>query len=110
MNSAKSSGLNFDRYHVTNLPSTNLTHGVTHAIMAFANSNIFNSGSTYTPFEPLNTFRARFLAGTKVLIAIGGWGDTSGFSAGAKDNNTRATYAKNVAAMLKSTGADGVGN
>lgn len=98
------------RYHVTDLPTTNLTQGVTHAVMAFAKSDTFNSGSAFTPFEPIETFRARFPADTKVMIAIGGWGDTSGFSAGAKDNTTRATYAKNVAAMLNSTGADGVGN
>lgn len=43
------------------------------------------------------------------MIAIGGWGDTAGFFEGAKDNTTRARYAKNVAAMLDSLGADGVG-
>jgi chitinase len=43
------------------------------------------------------------------MIAIGGWNDTAGFSAGAADNTTRARYAKNVAAMLDSVGADGVG-
>lgn len=43
------------------------------------------------------------------MIAIGGWGDTSGFSAGAKDDASRTLYAKNVAAMLESVGADGVG-
>jgi len=53
--------------------------------------------------------RSRFSNGTKVMIAIGGWGDTAGFSAGAKDDASRTLYAKNVAAMLNSVGADGVG-
>lgn len=53
--------------------------------------------------------RKRFGPDTKVMIAIGGWGDTSGFSDGAKDEKTRERYAKNVASMLESTGFDGVG-
>lgn len=53
--------------------------------------------------------RNRFSNDTKVTIAIGGWGDTSGFSDGAKDEESRNRYAKNVAAMLDSTGFDGVG-
>jgi GH18 family chitinase len=45
----------------------------------------------------------------KVMVAIGGWGDTSGFSLGATDNTTITTFASNIAKMLKETGADGVG-
>jgi GH18 family chitinase len=42
------------------------------------------------------------------MIAIGGWGDSSGFSAGAKDEASWERYAKNVAVMLESSGFDGV--
>jgi chitinase len=79
--------------------------------MAFAKSDIFNSDSppSFTPFEPVSTMRGRLAKDAKVMIAIGGWGDSSGFSAGATDNTTRARYAKNVAAMLDSVGFDGVG-
>lgn len=79
--------------------------------MAFAPSTLFNSDSpaSFTPFESPDTFRKRFSPGTKLMIAIGGWGDSSGFSAGAKDDASRERYAKNVAAMLESNGFDGVG-
>ena len=53
--------------------------------------------------------RKRFSPDTKLMIAIGGWGDTSGFSEGAKDDASRERYAKNVASMLESNGFDGVG-
>lgn len=43
------------------------------------------------------------------MIALGGWGDTSGFSEGAKTEESRNRYAKNVAAMLKDQDFDGVG-
>lgn len=79
--------------------------------MAFAPSTLFNSASTpsFTPFEPVSTMRKRFGPDTKVMLAIGGWGDTSGFSAGVKDNTSRALFAKNVAAVLDANGFDGVG-
>jgi chitinase len=79
--------------------------------MAFASSKLFNSDSppSFTPFESPDTMRKRFSPETKLMIAIGGWGDTSGFSEGAKDDASRARYAKNVAAMLDSNGFDGVG-
>ena len=79
--------------------------------MGFAASKLFNSDSppSFNPFESPDTMRKRFGPDTKVMIAIGGWGDTSGFSDGAKDEKTRERYAKNVASMLESTGFDGVG-
>jgi len=43
------------------------------------------------------------------MIAVGGWGDTEGFSIAAATEKSRALFAKNIAAMLNSTGADGVG-
>lgn len=79
--------------------------------MAFAPSKLFNSDSTpsFEPFESPETMRKRFSPDTKLTIAIGGWGDTSGFSEGAKDDASRERYAKNVAAMLDANGFDGVG-
>ncbi|KAF7166683.1 hypothetical protein CNMCM6106_002399 [Aspergillus hiratsukae] len=98
------------RYHTVDLPGSDQTQGVTHAIMAFANSSLFNTESPaqFEPFEPLDKTRKRFRPGTKVMIAIEGWGDTSGFSEGAKDEASRTRYAKNVAAMVNSLGFDGV--
>lgn len=79
--------------------------------MGFANSSLFSSNPAgqYTPFQPISSIRSRFANGTKVMIAIGGWGDTAGFSEGAKDEASRTLYARNVAAMLDGVGADGVG-
>lgn len=78
--------------------------------MAFAKSTLFTGDSSdFTPFEPVSTFRNRFSKDTKVMIAVGGWGDTSGFSEGAKTEESRARYAKNIAMMLNANGFDGVG-
>ncbi|GKZ77417.1 hypothetical protein AnigIFM56816_010716 [Aspergillus niger] len=99
-----------DEYHTSGLPGANQTQGITHAIMAFAQSTLFNSDSPpqFTPFESVSTMRSRFSPGTKLMIAIGGWGDTSGFSTAAKDETSRNQYAKNVAAMVNQVGFDGV--
>jgi chitinase len=72
---------------------------------------MFNSDAPaqFKPFEPVATMRKRFETGTKVMIAIGGWGDTSGFSEGAKDEESRTRYARNVADMINTLGFDGVG-
>ncbi|KAJ5198155.1 uncharacterized protein N7498_007272 [Penicillium cinerascens] len=99
-----------DEYHTTDLPSTPQTAEIDYAIMAFAPTTLFNSDSppSFKPFEAVDTMRQRFAPGTKVMIAIGGWGDTAGFSAGAKDDASRARFAKNVASMLDDNGFDGV--
>ncbi|GIJ84935.1 hypothetical protein Asppvi_003790 [Aspergillus pseudoviridinutans] len=78
--------------------------------MAFANSSIFNSDSPpkFEPFEPVETMRKRFSPDTKLMVAVGGWGDTNGFSEGATDDVSRTRYAKNVAAMINNLGIDGI--
>ena len=78
-------------------------------ITAFATSTTFNSGTSYTPFMPLDQVRAMFDDGAKVCMAIGGWGDTSGFSTAAKTEQSRKTYAQNVATALDNLGYDCVG-
>ncbi|KAJ5220133.1 hypothetical protein N7468_009337 [Penicillium chermesinum] len=99
-----------DEYHVTDLPGADKTQDIDYAIMAFAPSELFNSDSpaSFTPFESPDTMRKRFSPNTKLMIAIGGWGDEAGFSAAAKDDAGRKRYAKNVAAMLDANGFDGV--
>lgn len=42
-----------------------------------------------------------------MLVAIGGWGDSAGFDTGACTDESRAKFARNVAAMVDETGADG---
>ncbi|KAL4924563.1 glycoside hydrolase superfamily [Aspergillus undulatus] len=99
-----------DEWHIQGLPGSDKTSGITHAIMGFAKSTNFNTDSppAFEPFEPVSTMRNRFGPDTKVMIAVGGWGDSSGFSEGAKDEASRERYANNVAAMLGSSGFDGV--
>ncbi|SPQ25933.1 8ba48589-7f9f-4f13-ba52-7581dfda5134 [Thermothielavioides terrestris] len=71
---------------------------------------IFNEpGRTEWPlFTSVDDVRAKFPKGTKVMVAIGGWGDTAGFSAAALTDETRKTFAENVANMVTTTGADGI--
>lgn len=79
--------------------------------MAFAATELFSGPSPkeYKPFEPVDQMRKRFDPDTKLMIAIGGWGD-AGFSEGAKDEASREKFAKNVADMLDKHGFDGVGS
>lgn len=103
--------LTASRWHKTDLPGTEQTQDMDYAIMGFAKTTLFNSDSapSFTPFEPVDTMRKRFGPDTKLMIAIGGWGDSEGFSTGAKDDASRKRYAKNVAAMLEANKFDGVG-
>ncbi|KJZ77053.1 hypothetical protein HIM_03374 [Hirsutella minnesotensis 3608] len=96
----------FDQWHTANLPSKDVTAGVNYVITAFAPSTTFNWGSSYTPFKPLSEVRAMFDSETKVCMAIGGWGDTSGFSAGVSSEDSRKRYAKNVAEAVNRLGYD----
>ncbi|KAE9985058.1 hypothetical protein BLS_000085 [Venturia inaequalis] len=101
----------YDQYH-TNLTTLTpeIASGITHVIIAFIPSTNFTVANTsaFVPFESVSKVRTRFGNSTKVMIAIGGWGDTAGFSIGAKTNESRALFAKNVKKMLLETGANGV--
>lgn len=79
--------------------------------MAFAKTTLFTSNSppSFQPFESPESMRKRFSPNTKLMLAIGGWGDTQGFSDGAKDEQSRQLFAKNVASVLDDNGFDGVG-
>lgn len=41
------------------------------------------------------------------MVAIGGWGDTEGFSEGARTEEGRKIFAGNVGRMVEAVGADG---
>lgn len=85
---------------------------VTHVVLAFMKSSSFigKSPSTWEPFTSVESVRAKFPKNNKVqvMIAIGGWGDTNGFSAAAASQMGRKAFAENVKAMLDFTNADGV--
>lgn len=72
-------------------------------------SSIFNAraASEWPLFTTVDTVRSQFAEGTKVMVAIGGWGDTEGFSEAAKSEEGRRRFASNVKAMVEFTGADG---
>lgn len=82
---------------------------ITHVVLAFMRSGLFlDSGRTEWPSDrSVGSARAAFAPGTKILVAIGGWGDTD-FSIAARNESSRKSFAKNVARMVEATGADGV--
>ncbi|KAI0440798.1 glycoside hydrolase family 18 protein [Xylaria telfairii] len=88
-----------------------LRNPITHVALAFMNSNTFNreeKSSSWQIFMSVEEARAKFQPGTKIMVAIGGWGDTSGFDTAARTKESRARFARNVADMVRDTGADGV--
>ncbi|KAH7152886.1 glycoside hydrolase superfamily [Dactylonectria macrodidyma] len=100
--------LYYDQWHTSDLPDKATAAGINYVITAFANSSLFTTepSGVYTPFQPLDEVRALFDDGTKVCMAIGGWGDTAGFGEGAKTSKSRKLFAKNVAATVKRLGYD----
>ncbi|KAK5658891.1 hypothetical protein OQA88_1705 [Cercophora sp. LCS_1] len=97
----------FDQWHTSILPNKTVTAGITHVITAFAPSVDFADGAgSYTPFMALTDVRALFDPSTKVCMAIGGWGDTDGFSKGAANDASRKLFAENVASTVKRLGYD----
>ncbi|KAI0188163.1 glycoside hydrolase family 18 protein [Xylaria flabelliformis] len=84
---------------------------ITHVALAFMNSNTFNrdeDSSSWPIFMSVEEARSEFEPGTKIMVAIGGWGDTSGFDTAARTEENRNRFARNVANMVRDTGADGV--
>jgi chitinase len=67
-----------------------------------------NSTATYQLKVPMSTIRSEF-PNAKVMIAIGGWGDTVGFSAASETSASITKFASDVQTMLQNTGADGIG-
>lgn len=67
-----------------------------------------NNTAAFQPKVPISTIRTEF-KNAKVMIAVGGWGDTIGFSQAAKDDASIQKFANDIKTMLTTTGADGVG-
>jgi GH18 family chitinase len=82
---------------------------ITHVAIAFMQSSLFNrrAPSDWPLFTTVEEVRSKFPEGTKIMVAIGGWGDTEGFAKASTTVNTRRQFAKNVKAMVDATGADG---
>jgi hypothetical protein len=91
------------------VPELSLVSEITHVALAFMQSSKFNEAqpSTWPLFATVGEVRSRFAEGTAIMVAIGGWGDTEGFSKAAATEDSRKLFARNVRAMVDSTGADG---
>jgi chitinase len=73
-------------------------------VLAFA---MANSTAAFQPKVPISTVRSEF-PNAKVMIAIGGWGDTIGFSDATASPTGIDRLAQDVQTMLQNTGADGI--
>ena len=73
------------------------------------NSETFNQDEPHSwpLFTTVDSTRSKFSPDTAIMIAIGGWGDTEGFSNAAATATCRKQFARNVKAMVEYTGADG---
>jgi len=91
-------------------PALSQVQHVTHVILAFLRSDAFNDDMQveWPTFLDVKAVRQRFSPDTKVMVAIGGWGDTAGFEAAASTGSGRKRFATNVARMLELTRLDGV--
>ncbi|USP75765.1 glycoside hydrolase family 18 protein [Curvularia clavata] len=92
------------------VPELPVVANVTEVALAFMRSDIFNNPtqSKWPLFTTIDEVRPKFAEGTIIQVAVGGWGDTNGFSTAAKTEESRKLFARNVKAMLDATGADGI--
>ncbi|KAH7138716.1 chitinase 1 [Dendryphion nanum] len=92
------------------IPSPPLISHITHVALAFMPSSIFNTpnATSWPLFTSVEETREKFLPGTKIMVAIGGWSDTAGFAAAARTEEGRRAWAGEVRRMVEGTGADGV--
>ena len=63
--------------------------------------------SSWPLFTTVEKARSRFVDGTAIMVAVGGWGDTAGFEVAAATEDARKLFARNVKLMVDTTGADG---
>ncbi|KAI1840309.1 hypothetical protein JX266_013486 [Neoarthrinium moseri] len=93
------------------VPDVGLSASITHVILAFMQSSVFNEDTpdrSWPIFMSVAETRSKFAPSIKVMVAVGGWGDTQGFGVAARTAESRLRFARNVARMLNDTGADGV--
>ncbi|KAF2650470.1 carbohydrate-binding module family 18 protein [Lophiostoma macrostomum CBS 122681] len=93
-----------DEWHPTRPTSAQDREGITHVVVAFA---MANATASFVPKVSIDTIRTEF-KGAKVMIAVGGWGDTIGFSTAAKTDDGIQKFATDAATMLSTTTADGI--
>ncbi|KAF1966366.1 glycoside hydrolase [Bimuria novae-zelandiae CBS 107.79] len=93
-----------DEWHPTH-PKTMARRGaIDHVIVAFA---MANNTATFQPKVPITDLRSEF-PNAKIMIAVGGWGDTIGFSQAAKSNAGIQKLAADIKTMIDNNKVDGV--
>jgi len=81
---------------------------LTHVNHAFAWPEANGGLASYDQVPDLKLIEQAHHAGKKVLIALGGWGHTAGFSPMAASPNARATFIQNLVNFCTTNGYDGV--
>lgn len=82
---------------------------VTHVALAFMRSETFNdpNRNDWPLFVKVEDVRKKFPKTTKIMVAIGGWGNSAGFEDAARIEDSRAVWVDGVRKMVEATGADG---
>ena len=80
---------------------------LTHVNQAFAWPLADGSIAGYSDLLYPELISAAHQAGRKVLIALGGWGNSDGFAPMAADSVTRARFVQNLIAYMETNGFDG---
>ena len=70
--------------------------------------NVDETPSEFPLFTTVDEVRSKFAPSTKIMVAIGGWGNSEGFEVAARTEMTRKRWARQVANMIDVTRADGV--
>ncbi len=80
---------------------------LTHVNQAFAWPLADGSISGYSDLLDPDLISAAHQAGRKVLVALGGWGNSDGFAPMAADSAIRARFVQNLVAYMRTNGFDG---
>lgn len=93
------------------IPPPEIGASITHVILAFLRSDVFHADELhkeYPLFTPIEPVRSGFGPATKVMVAIGGWGDSLGFEAAARTEESRKQWALQIKHMVDTLQVDGV--
>jgi chitinase len=91
-------------YPHTAIPYKNLTH----VVQSFLIPNADGSLGGTSGFAYPGLIQSAHLAGVKVIVSLGGWGQSDGFSPMAADTAVRHRFVSNIVAFCIANGYDGV--
>ncbi|KAI0150241.1 glycoside hydrolase family 18 protein [Xylariaceae sp. FL1272] len=97
----------YDQWHL-NSPTKDQTANISHVISAFLDPITITTDppTPYWPFQTPDNLRTLFDEGTKMCLAVGGWGWITGFEVAHGSEQSRTLFAKNLAALLNEYGYD----